>query len=139
MKQKIFIDANFICSLYNPEDSLYKKANDIKRLIKEFDPALSNFILLEIYTILSQRISKKFAIEFGKRIRQRHQYVLFWVDRKLEDEVWAIFKKIKDKNFSYVDASILAVMQKERINYLLSFDEYFKKLEQEYNFKLIGV
>lgn len=138
MKQSIIVDTNVICALYNPKDSLYEKAQEIKPLFTKYKPLVSNFILLETYTILSQRISKEFSIGFGERIRERHFYAIVWIDQKLEENVWTIFKSIKDKNFSYVDASILAVMKKEKISRLLSFDKGFEELQRQFNFKLVG-
>ena len=138
MKQKLFVDTNILCAQYNPDDRLYKKAKTVKPLLQKYQPIISNFILLETYTVLSQRASRKIAIDFGERIRQKHQYAIVWIDKKLEQEVWEIFTSIKDKNFSYVDASILAVMKKEKIKYLVSFDESFVKLQKQFTFKLIG-
>ncbi|MEK7534716.1 MAG: PIN domain-containing protein [Patescibacteria group bacterium] len=138
MRQSLFIDTNVICSLYNPKDSLNTKAEEGKHLFKEYQPVLSNFILLETYTILSQRVSKEFAIKFGQDIQQEHRYVIYWIDKKLEEEVWKIFKSIKNKNFSYVDASILAIMKKEKISHLLSFDTTFKNLQKQFKFQLVG-
>lgn len=139
MKDNLFVDANILCSLYNPDDTLHKHADRVKSLIRQYNPVISNFILLETYTILSQRVSKKFALSFGERIRKRHQYAIFWIDKDFEDKVWKIFKKIKDKNFSYVDASILAVIKAEKIKRLLSFDTSFKPLQKEFGFQQIGV
>lgn len=138
MKKNIVVDTNVICALYNPEDSLYKKAQRIKSLFTEYKPIVSNFILLEAYTVLSQRISKEFAVSFGRRIKEKHSYAVAWINPKLEEEVWDIFASIKDKNFSYVDASILAVMKKEKINHLLSFDTGFSQLQKTFGFALIG-
>ncbi len=138
MKQNLFIDTSVICSLYNSKDSLHKKAQDIKPLLDIYNPIVSNFILLETYTILSQRISKQFSVDFGKNIYKDRIFTVIWIDRKLEEEIWNIFASIKDKNFSYVDASTLAVIKKEKIGNLLSFDSSFTKLEEEFNFKLIG-
>lgn len=137
MKPLLIIDTNFICAAYNLYDSLHKKADKAKELTEAYQPVVSNFILLETYTILSQRISRNFAISFGNRIRERHNYTVLLVDQELEKETWKIFCKIKDKNFSYVDASILALMQKEKIRHLLSFDDSFKGLQEKFNFKLI--
>jgi len=138
MKQSLIIDTNVICALYNSEDSLYQKAQRIKHLLTEYNPVVSNFILLETYTVLSQRVSKEFAVSFGKRVRERHSYAVVWINRKLEQDIWKIFVSIKDKNFSYVDASILAVMKKEKISHLLSFDAGFEGLQSQLKFKLIG-
>lgn len=138
MKKSIVVDTNVICALYNPEDSLYEKAQRIKSLFTEYKPIVSNFILLETYTILSQRISKEFAVSFGKRIREKHSYAVVWIGPKLEEDVWKIFTSIKDKNFSYVDASILAAMKSEKITHLLSFDTGFAQLQKTFGFTLIG-
>lgn len=138
MKKDIAVDTNIICALYNPEDSLYEKAQKIKPILKEYKPIISNFILLEIYTILSQRISKKFSVEFGENIYKDHVFTVVWIDQKLEKDVWQIFKSIKDKNFSYVDASILAVLKKEKINHLLSFDAGFAQFQKIFGFTLVG-
>lgn len=137
MKDKIIVDTNFLCALENPNDSLHDKAIIAKRLTKGFKLIITNFILLETYTILSQRVSKGFAVSFGERLQEKHPFTLFWIDKRLEEEVWKIFVSIKDKNFSYVDASILAVMNKEKITHLLSFDESFTKLQKQFRFELI--
>lgn len=137
MKKSIVVDTNIICALYNPEDSLYEKAQRIKSLFTEYKPIVSNFILLEAYTILSQRISKEFAVSFGRRIKEKHSYAVVWISPKLEEEVWRVFVSIKDKNFSYVDASILAVIKKGKISHLLSFDAGFAQFQNNFGFTLI--
>lgn len=138
MKSIIFIDTNFLCALYNEKDSLREKARSISPTLENFDYVISNFILLEAYTILSQRASKIQAIAFGNYIRKENPYTIVWIDRNLENDIWSIFKSIKDKNFSYVDASILAVIRKEKISHLLSFDTGFAQLQKSFRFTLIG-
>ena len=138
MKKSIVVDTNVICALYNPHDSLYEKAQKIKPILKEYRPIISNFILLEIYTILSQRISKKFSVEFGTNIYKDQVFTVVWIDRKTEKDVWTIFKSLKDKNFSYVDASILAVLKIEKISHLLSFDTGFAQFQKPFGFTLVG-
>lgn len=135
--QKLFIDTNFICAVYNENDSLHKKAHKLQELLEQYTPVISNFILLETYTVLSQRISKQFAISFGERIRQKHEYALFWVDKRLEQEIWKIFISISNKNVSYVDASTLTIIKKEKITHLLSFDQSFNNLQKKFGFTLI--
>lgn len=138
MNSPLFIDSNFFCALYNNIDSLHLKAKLLAPSLKDTQLVISNFVLLETYTVLSQRASKKRALQFGNHVANNNPYDIFWIDRNLEDEVWKIFSSIKDKNFSYVDASILAVLKKEKIHHVLSFDSGFKKQEKEFNFSLIG-
>ncbi|MDO8657351.1 MAG: PIN domain-containing protein [Candidatus Levybacteria bacterium] len=139
MKLPAFVDTNFLCALYNRTDSLHERAKQQVPLLKKFYPVISNFILLESYTILSQRAGKLNAIEFKKKIYNNNDYQIIWIDKEFENNIWKIFKKIKDKNFSYVDVSILAIIKQEKIKHLLSFDESFKLLQKEFCFKLIGV
>lgn len=138
MKQNLFIDTNFICALYNSKDSLYVKAQNIKPILDIYNPIVSNFILLETYTVLSQRISKKISVDFGNNVSKDRIFTVTWIDKKLEEEIWNIFVSIKDKNFSYVDASILAVMKSQEINHLLSFDAGLSLLQKQFKFTLIG-
>lgn len=137
MNPPLFVDTNVICALYNSTDSLYQKAQKIKPLLAQYNLVISNFVLLETYTILSQRISKQFSIDFGTNVYKDRVFKVVWINKKLEQTVWKIFASVKDKNFSYVDASILAVLQKEKIRHLLSFDQSFESLQKEYHFKLI--
>lgn len=137
MTQSIFADTNFLCALENPLDSLHEKAITVNQQTIGLSLVVSNFVLLETYTILSQRVSKEFAVGFGQRVQKKHPFIIFWMTKDLEQETWSIFKIIKDKNFSYVDASILAVMQKEKIKHLLCFDESFEKLQKQFGFKVI--
>lgn len=137
MKPFIFVYTNVICAQYNDQDSLHEKAKKLQHLFRDYSPIVSNFVLLEVYTILSQRVSKETSIKFGKDIQKHASYAIIWIDKEFEQEVWNIFCQIKDKNFSYVDASILAVMKRENIKHLLSFDESFEKLQKRFDFTLI--
>ena len=138
MRQLLFVDTNYLCALYNKSDSLHEKAKSISPSLHEFSMAISNFVLLESYTVISQRVSKNFAIAFKEDMYNEKYYSIYWMQKSLEDEVWDIFRSIKDKNFSYVDASILAVMKKEKIGHLLSFDTGFDQFQKPFGFTLIG-
>lgn len=138
MRQPLFVDTNYLCALYNKSDSLHEKTNNISPSLREFYIVISNFILLESYTIISQRVSKNHAITFKEDVYNEKYYQIYWIQKSLEDQVWNIFRSIKDKNFSYVDASILAVLKKEKISHLLSFDSGFAQFQNSFGFKLVG-
>lgn len=138
MKPSLFVDTNFFCALYNDNDAHYSKAEVIATRLNDFRLITSNFVLLETYTILSQRASKREAVAFGELLKKDSPYAIYWITKEFEEEVWKIFISIKDKNFSYVDASILAVMKKEKITRLLSFDAGFTQFQKTFGFTLIG-
>ena len=138
MMQPLFIDTNYLCAYYNKLDSLHEKAKKLFPELSKFNIIISNFILLECYTIISQRASRNHALIFKEDMYTQKYYRIAWIDKMLEQETWHIFASIKDKNFSYVDASILAVMKKEKSNHLLSFDAGFAQLQNTFGFALVG-
>lgn len=61
------------------------------------------------------------------------------VDKSLNEASWQIFKDIREKNVSFVDASIIAILRAEDIRWLLTFDlADFKKLASRYRFHIYG-
>lgn len=132
---KVFVDSNFYIALFNPEDALYNKAVQISKTIQKQDLKIfiSNLIFMEAITVLSMRTDRKTAVETGIRLLENPNFI--HIDLPLEQKSWEIFKKIDRKNMSFVDCSILAVMQSEGIKKLLSFDEEdFSSLRKAYDF-----
>ncbi|MBI3289987.1 PIN domain-containing protein [Candidatus Microgenomates bacterium] len=134
---KIFVDSNYFIALYNPEDSLYENAQRTSRVVTKEKPQLviSNFIFLETVTVLSQRAGKDAAILIGKHLIRDQRIEIIYINEELNELTWKIFQQIKRKNLSFVDASIIACMQYEDINKLLTFDEEdFSNLRRKYRF-----
>lgn len=139
---RIFVDSNYFVALFNPSDALHKSALNIALGIDSQDTSLviSNLIFLEVVTVLSQRRDRKVAIEVGKHLLTNPLITMIHIDEPLQLESWRIFQNIKEKNISFVDSSIIAVMQSERINTLLTFDiQDFKKLQKQCRFSFYRV
>lgn len=134
---EIFIDASFFCAFYNKNDALFEKASSYTELINHQKIYTSNFILLESYTVISQRVTRKVAIEFGKAIQNMPGIKIIKIDQPLEETSWDIFKNIPDKNMSYVDCSIIATMKEHSIKQLLTFDSQFKKYTKQFGYKIV--
>ena len=125
----VFADTNYFCGLYNPKDTLNKKCEEFSHKLQEegFKSCVSNYIVLEAMTILSQRVGKKASLSFWKRIYDGTVKVVN-IDERLHKRAFKIFKKVRSKNFSFVDASILALMKRYKIDYLLTFDKRLIKV-----------
>lgn len=136
---KIFSDSNFFIALYNPSDSLHSESVRISQKIKKETPDIyiSNYIFLEIVTVISQRIGRKEAVFLGNDILKDSKVNIIHIDDRLNKLAWQIFTRIPKKNFSFVDCSTLALLQFEEIRKLLTFDrEDFKSLQKDYQFDL---
>lgn len=137
---RIFVDSNYFVALFNPSDALHRHALDLAERIDSQDIPLviSNFVFLEVVTVLSQRRGRKVAIDVGEHLLTNPLIAIIHVDELSQLESWRIFQNIKEKNASFVDSSIIAVMQSERINALLTFDiQDFKKLQKQYRFNFM--
>ena len=134
---RIFVDANFFVALFNPQDTLYKEAIAKSQTIQKEKPLLviSNYIFLEIVTVLSQRVNRKTAITLGKHLLEDKQLQIVHIGTHLNNSTWEIFKEIEKKNISFVDCSSLVVMEFEEINKFLTFDRKdFAGLAKKYQF-----
>lgn len=136
---RIFVDSNFFIALFNPADSLHSRAIRAGRKIEKdgFKLVLSNFIFLEVVTILSQKLSRRSATIFGKQLLSDRYLQLVHINRKLNGLSWQIFSDVKNKNISFVDCSCLAVMKAEEVKLILTFDKKdFQPLAEKYNFNI---
>lgn len=141
-KQRIFVDSNFFVALLSPNDTLHKKAIRISAKIKEeaTELVISNFIFLEIVTILSQRVNRKASITFGTHLLQDEQVEIIHIDEQLQRRSWKIFQETDKKNISFVDCSIIATMEFFGIETLLTFDQKdFKPIRNMYRLAFFAV
>ena len=136
-REYIFLDTNVLVALYNRKDLLHKKAVKIFKTVsqKKNRLVISNYVLLEIYTILSQKGGKKKAIEFGKIVRNQKPFLIKQITGDLEEKTWQAFAKIKDKNLSFVDCSIIALVVSHNYQ-LATFDKKIIKLKEQFGFTI---
>lgn len=138
-KTRLFADSNFLIALYNPHDTLFQKAAKLANQIKKEDIQLvfSSYIFLETVTVLSQRVNRKTATVAGKTLLEDPRFEYLYMDQSLQERTWVIFQEIKSKNISFVDCSILACLEYEDIDKLVTFDQKdFLPLQKAYRFKL---
>jgi predicted nucleic acid-binding protein len=141
VNKTLFLDTNYFCGLHNPKDSLYLKSRKafIKIKKEKYILHISNFILAEVFTILSQKVGKRIAIQFGRNLFSSYSPInIIRMTGKDELSSFNIFQKVKSKNFSFVDANSLALMKKFKINYLLTFDNQLIQEAKKYNIKSLG-
>jgi hypothetical protein len=134
--KKAFLDTDMLIACYSKNDTSHQKALKIikENSNKNWTVYLSINILMETLTLISQRISKKTALEVLKELRSGTYNI---INPKEEDIILAesIFKQIKSKNVSYSDCLSFALMTIYDIKDVFSFDIHFKKQ----GFKRIGV
>lgn len=140
-KDAVFLDSNFLIAVFNTSDSNHKKAQQLSISMTKLDTKLyiSNYILLEVLTVLSQRVNREIAVEVGERLLNSENVELTHINEELNNRSLEIFKEIQTKNMSVVDCSILAVLNYVGIKQLLTFDiTDFKPLRERFNFGIVS-
>ena len=136
--RKIFIDSCYLIAVNNPSDSLHTKAKVVAPKIKAKRTIITDYVFLEMVTVLSQKVSRNFANQIGLSILSSNKIELIVIDQPIFFETWQIFTKLKPKNLSFVDCNILAMMRHHKIKKLLSFNHTdFAPLQKQFGFKLI--
>lgn len=134
---RVFVDSNYFVALFNPHDALHKKSLDLARALdaRESRLIISNLVFLEVVTVLSQRRGKKAALKVGEYLLSSPRVEVVHVDEELNQSTWNIFKEVTEKDVSFVDCSIIAILKAENIADILTFDTRdFHALQKRFRF-----
>ena len=87
----------------------------------------TDYIVSETLTLLRMRpgLGYRVATQFGKMIQTTQVVRLNFVTPELFQRGWEIFEKYSDKDFSFVDCTSFAFMEKKGLREALAFDEHF--------------
>lgn len=124
---RVFIDTGAFVALRNQAEREHELARaTLKQLVQEgVQLFTSNYVFAETYTALLVRVGRNEAIEWGKRFRIGKTIELVRVDEDVEQEAWSILESHTDKEWSYVDATSFALIERERLNAAFAFDRHF--------------
>lgn len=140
--EKVFVDANYFIALFNETDSLHQKAKEIGAMLDRNKQSLiiSNFIFLEIVTVVSLRRGKETARVAGSSLLEAPHIEMIHVGPALHQRSWKLFEKVEQKNISFVDCSSALLMEDENIYTLLTFDTTdFNVLQKHVTFQFFSV
>lgn len=131
---KIFLDTNFVVGLYATTDSLHQESIRVSKEIKKFSKAklfISNYVVAEILTILSQKAGKEICLDAGKRIFEKKIFEIIHSDYDSDLQTWELIKTVHNKDLSFVDLSILVTIKNESIDRLVTFDKKLTAMARE--------
>ncbi len=115
----ILLDSNIWVALLYKKDPNHKKARDLVGDLRS-DIIVTEYIIIEVTTILSQRKSKALADTFLAKISTSDKISIFPSSRAFLDGVVTFYLKKKDRQLSFVDYSLLLLSQKIKI---VTFDK----------------
>ena len=124
---RVFIDTSFFFPLVNTKDAYYAQARSLfERLTnEETEYFTSNFVLAESHALILNRIGRNSAAQFIEAIKFRSVTNIIRVTPMDESRAEEIIFKYTDKDFSYVDATSFAIMERLEITQCLTYDHHF--------------
>ena len=130
----IFIDTGVFVALRNADDEFHTRGKELmKRVLKsEFGRAFtSDYVLDEaITTALVRTRRHDLAVDIGKYIIESQRITKLYTTEEITAMAWRKFQTFKDKPMSFTDCVSLALMEKNRIKQIMSFDSGFDGLTQ---------
>lgn len=127
----IFLDSSFIVACKIEDDENHRKAIDyLTKIIEErYENFItSDFIFDEVVTVVFVKTKDiNAAIDAGSILRVSS--IIKKIDEDVFEKAWEIFKNQKNTKFSFTDCTTLALMAKERIKNIATFDKDFKKIK----------
>jgi predicted nucleic acid-binding protein len=128
----VFIDTGVFVALRNADDELHTRGRELmkKALKGEYGRTYtSDYVIYEAVTTALVRTRRHdFAVDIGKYIIESPRITKLWTTKEAFDLAWEKFKAFADKPLSFSDCVSLALMEKNRVNQMMSFDSGFDGL-----------
>ena len=119
---RAFVDSSVWFAAIVARDRRNADAKVILRSIAE--PVTTDHVLVETWLLLKSRYRREGAELFWRRLRQGVCRIEYPTPADLE-AAWAIGEAFPDQDFSIVDRTSFAVMERLGIAQVASFDEHF--------------
>ena len=121
----IFLDTTFVVGLFVSNDDWHDSAVKVYNEIRNEKLVISNLVIAETVTILKNKLETKDILEIYRNIPNFFHVV---DDNALYDAAMNEFVKY-DSSISFFDAMYVAIMKKEDIFKIASFDSDFDKVD----------
>lgn len=124
---RVFIDTGAFVALRNRSEREHEQARETLRqlIVERAQLFTSNYVFAETYTALLVRLGRNEAIQWGARFRAGETIELVRADQEIEERAWSILESHADKDWSYVDATSFALIERERLTSAFAFDRHF--------------
>ena len=127
---KILIDTGAIYAFVTRSDRNHKAA---RRFVERWLDRRGTFVLVdsvfaETMTLLKVRLGAETSIRVGRQLRDNPAYAWTALGPDGERETWDIFRKHRDKDWSYTDCGLLAVSRRTGIRGIFAFDCHFSQM-----------
>ena len=129
----LFVDTSAWAAIADASDDQHKAALAYQAAMAgRYRLVITNYILDELYTLLSMNVGYAPTIQFKHsldRLIQSGFVDIVWVSESIAQQSWQIFEQFNaDKFWSFTDCVSYVVMQRYGITEVFSFDRHFSQM-----------
>ncbi len=122
---KVFVDTSAFYALADESDRNHRRAKDVYGGLNNVSLVTSDYVLLECWFLIGSHLGREKAIRFWDALRMGIVDTVSVTARDL-DYAREIIDRFSDQDFSLVDASSFAVMEREGVKTAFTFDSHFR-------------
>jgi predicted nucleic acid-binding protein len=126
MATPVFVDTGAHYALTDVHDPDHAEAVRLLQQIAHHRQAMvtSNFVISESYTLIIKRVGWEIAIRYVESLKAGSTRIIR-VSSEDDIRAWEILRRYRDQDFSYVDATSFAVMERLGFQVFFAFDGHF--------------
>ena len=124
------IDTGAVLALMDSHDQHHLAAAAFAYKHANNDWILPETVFVETMVLIKARINAQRAINVGQSLMKSERFTIVPLDEKYRQETWNIFVRYSDKQWSYVDCSILALARQMQIKHVFAFDHHFNQMAE---------
>ncbi|MBN2093671.1 PIN domain-containing protein [candidate division KSB1 bacterium] len=126
MPNNIFVDSCALFALLDNADAHFKQAKAFFLSNKTTERFVtSDYVFIESWTLIHHKLGKHIAQIFWKNMRTGFMKIYPIAVSDL-DRAWEISNQYVDQDFSLVDCTSFALMERLKIDKAFTFDEHFR-------------
>ena len=126
---RIFLDTGYLIALESSDDQYHKKALQHWIELLRHQPLLvtTSYIFDKVTTFFNSRNWHSKAVDIGTTLLESPSIEFIHVNEMLFGAGWQIFQQHSDKRYSFTDCISFALMERDKIREVLSFDGHFEQ------------
>ena len=127
MKQ-IFADTFYWVALINKKDNWHQRVIEVTSTLKNVEIVTTDEVLIEVLNFLSAIVPlRRRTVQFVDDIMQNPHIKVIPQNRESFLEGFNLYRRRLDKEYSLTDCISMTVMQRLKINEVLTHDNHFKQ------------
>lgn len=132
------VDSGALLAMLDIKDAHHVAATNFIQSNKVATFYLPETIFAETMVLTKSRLGAKPAIALGNSLMKSNHFKIIYLTRQDRSLTWDIFARYVDKDWSYVDCSIMAIAYRLKIFEVFSFDHHINQMAELTRLPFVG-